>query len=350
MRLGTFVNFDKSFSLITKNVDNFEVEGITDPNEFLPRHMLFIKNKKYLTQYLESEDALSIGVVIGSQYAETLKNDERDGLKQKAWWIASVLNVEQAISLFSKPFYEKKIGSPNDVIDGRQMGSTSIHPSAWIAQGVFIGERVTIEAHTKIHPGVVIMSGSSIGENVEIFPNVTIYRNVKIGNNVRIHAQTTIGADGFGYNFFNGSHQKIWHMGGVVIEDNVEIGAGTSIDQGTFSPTKIGAGTKIDNHVQVGHNCQIGEGVVLCGKIGIGGSTTIHDYAILGGGANVSNGLTIGKKAQVAAGAGVIGDIDAEKIVGGFPARDIKEWLKGVATLRKISLVKKYDNQNKEKE
>lgn len=337
MKLGSLKNFDPSFLLITENDEQMIIEGITDTSEYLPRHILFIKNKNFYNEYIQSEDAMYIGVIIEKKYADTLNTDQVEVLKQKSWWVGTVQDVNLGMSFLSKPFYDEKIGNPNDMVDGRQMGTANIHPSTWIAQGAFIGENVVIEANAKIHSGVVLMSGASIGEGTEIFPNVTIYRNVKIGSNTRIHSQCVIGADGFGYNFSKGVHHKVWHMGGVIIGDNVEIGAATCIDQGTFSPTRIGSGSKLDNQVQVGHNCKLGLGVVLCGQVGLGGSTTIGDYTVLGGAAMVANGIKIGSGVQIAGGSGVTSDIENGKVAGGFPARDIKEWLRSVAMIRKLS-------------
>jgi UDP-3-O-[3-hydroxymyristoyl] glucosamine N-acyltransferase len=248
------------------------------------------------------------------------------------------------MSYFSKPFYDLKLEGVNDIVDGRQMGSVNQNSSAWIAQGVFIGENVTIAANVKIHSGVVVMSGVSIGENTEIFPNAVIYRNVKIGKNVRIHSHCSIGSDGFGYNFSKGEHLKVWHTGSVVIEDEVEIGANCTIDCGTFSPTLIGAGSKLDNQVQIGHNCKLGIGVIMCGQSGLAGSCIVLDYAVLGGRVAVAPGITIGKAAQIAGNAGVIGNVRDGEVVGGFPARDIKEWMRGVAVLRKMSQPNKEKN------
>jgi UDP-3-O-[3-hydroxymyristoyl] glucosamine N-acyltransferase len=340
MKLGSLVEIDKSFVFESSVDTNQSIEGITDKNEFLPRHIYFIKNKNFLNDFLDSEDALQIAVIIENKFFQLLDSEILESLKSKALWVARVDDVNLAISYFSKPFYDEKIKNPNDMVDGRQMGTATLHPSAWIAQGVFIGENVTISPNVKIHSGAVIMSGVTIGEGTEIFSNVVIYRNVKIGNNVRLHANVTIGADGFGYNFSKGIHHKVWHVGSVVIGDEVEIGSGTCIDSGTFSPTIIGAGSKIDNQVQIGHNCKLGVGVILCGQVGLGGSTTIGDYTVLGGKAAVANGLVIGKGVQIAGGAGVTSNVGDGEVVGGFPARDIKEWMKGVAMLRKLSLNK----------
>jgi len=274
------------------------------------------------------------------KYFDLLDESTKTTLTDKAKFLATIADVNIGMSLLSKPFYDEKIGHPNDIVDGRQMGSAVVDSTAWIAQGAFIGENVIIGANVKIHPGVILMSGVEIHEGTEIFANSVIYRNVKIGKHVRIHGNCTIGADGFGYNFKNGEHLKVWHMGSVIIHDNVEIGAGTCIDSGTFSPTIIGAGSKIDNQVQIGHNCRLGRGVIICGQSGLGGSCTLGDYAVLGGKAALANGISIGKAAQVAGNAGVIGNVDDGEVVGGFPARDIKEWMKGVAYIRKHSLSK----------
>ena len=340
MLLGSLKNFVADFHLLTNSDLLMSVDGITDTTEFLPHHIIFIKNKFFLREFLSSNLADHLGVVLDKKFQETLIEEEYTAVSEKAQWVATVQDVNLAMSFLSKPFYDEKIGNPNDIVDGRQMGTSIIHPSAWIAQGVFIGDRVTINANVKIHPGVTVMSGVSIDEGTELFPNTTIYRNVKIGSNVRIHANCVIGADGFGYNFSKGVHHKVWHTGSVVIGDEVEIGAGTCIDSGTFSPTYIGNGSKIDNQVQIGHNCKIGTGVILCGQVAIGGSTSIGDFTVFGGGAKAANGIKIGKAAQVSGGAGVIGTVGDGEVVGGFPARDIKEWLKGIAYIRKMSLAK----------
>jgi UDP-3-O-[3-hydroxymyristoyl] glucosamine N-acyltransferase len=234
----------------------------------------------------------------------------------------------------SLPFYQNIKESWNDEVDGRQMGTVDIDPSSWIAQHVFIGKDVVIGKNVRIYPGVRILSGSSIGDDCELFPGVTIYQNVKIGNAVRIHGNTTIGADGFGYNFRDGIHHKLWHMGGVIIGDNVEIGANSCVDGGTFSPTLIGAGSKFDNHVQVGHNCIIGSGVILCGHVAIGGSSELGDFTVFGGKSGMGHAMKLGKACQVGGGALVNRDWPDGSVLGGHPARPLKEWMKGLAYVR----------------
>jgi UDP-3-O-[3-hydroxymyristoyl] glucosamine N-acyltransferase len=220
------------------------------------------------------------------------------------------------------------------------MGTTEIDPSARISQHVFIGEHVKIGANVDVLPGTVFSSFVSIGENTKIYPNVTIYPFTTIGKNCWFHSGVVIGSDGFGYTFHQGQHQKIWHMGGVIIHDDVEIGSNSSVDMGTFSPTVIGQGTRIDNLVQIAHNTKIGRGCVICGQAGIAGSAVLEDYVVLGGRAAVGPDSHIGMGTQIAGGAKVTESANwpAGSKLGGHPARDLREWMRGLAYLRKMSL------------
>ncbi len=336
---------DSHFSLISSCDEQSKILGITDSSLKKSHCLFYVKNKSFLSEALALSNLKEIALIIEEKYFQTLQESEREELASKAWMLGTTKDVMASMCLLSEVFYHREFKRESNLLDGRQLGNTEIDPTAFIAQGVFIGSNVIIKKNVKIHSGVVIQSDVIIGEGCEIFPNVVIYSKTDIGNSVRIHAGSVIGADGFGYHFFNGKHLKIWHMGGVVIQDSVEIGANSCVDMGTFSPTIIGRGSKLDNHVQVGHNCKLGVGVVLCGQVALGGSTTIGDYTVVGGQAGFANGLTIGSQVQVAGGAGVISNIADKETVGGFPARDIKEWLKSMATLRKLALAKKGDKE-----
>ncbi|GAB4268979.1 MAG: UDP-3-O-(3-hydroxymyristoyl)glucosamine N-acyltransferase [Methylomicrobium sp.] len=220
--------------------------------------------------------------------------------------------------------------------------------SAMIAGNVYIAPFVTVGEGCLIGEGCEIMQGAYIGNevalgtNCRIHPNAVIYDRCRIGNNVVIHAGAVIGADGFGYKQRNNQHIKVPHVGHVVVEDDVEIGANTCIDRGTFGPTVIGVGTKIDNLVQIGHNNTIGNNVIVCGQTGISGSCTIGDNAILAGSAGIADHVKIGHHAVVMARSGVSNDIAPATQVFGSPAKDRKIAWKELASLTKLpELLKK---------
>ncbi|WP_408097663.1 UDP-3-O-(3-hydroxymyristoyl)glucosamine N-acyltransferase [Peredibacter sp. HCB2-198] len=342
MKLHDLSKFDPSIKLVKNSEWPEEILAISSLDALTSGGMIFIKNAKFLQKLVPVIDqavTLKVGAVVDEKFFN-LVNAELKAELDKLPWIATSNQVPMSLTLLSKPFYDQKMKGVNTQVDGRQMGTTDIHPSAHIAQNVFIGENVKIGANVEIMPGSVILSFTEIGDDTRIFPNVTIYPFTKIGKSCRIHASSVIGSDGFGYTFHQGQHVKIWHMGGVIIHDNVEIGSNSSVDMGTFSPTIIGAGTRIDNFVQVAHNCKIGKGCVLCGHVGLAGSVTLEDYVVLGGKAGVGPDAHIGMGTQIA-GAAMVNEgvtVPAGSKLGGHPAKDLREWMKGVAYLRMMSL------------
>ena len=207
-----------------------------------------------------------------------------------------------------------------------------IHPTAVVGRNfngsgceigplVYIGNDVTIGKDTIIHPGAVIEDRVKIGLGTIIHSNVVIREDCELGNHVQIHAGTVIGADGFGYVTVNGKHFKVPQIGRVVIEDDVEIGSNVSVDRATTNVTLIKRGSKIDNQVQIAHNCQIGEDNMICGQAGIAGSTKIGDRVTLAGKAGVVGHIKVGDDSVVAASSIVISSLPANSFVSGFPAR-----------------------------
>lgn len=203
--------------------------------------------------------------------------------------------------------------------------SATISPDVEVNPGATIGDHVEIGPGCIIHSGVCILDGCRIGEGVTIYPNAVLYENTLVGNRVLIHAGVVLGAFGFGYAMEGEKHKLGAQLGYVEVGDDVEIGANTTIDRGTYGPTIIGEGTKIDNHVQIGHNCRIGKHNLICAQVGIGGSATTGDYAVMAGQAGIRDHVHIGERAILGGQAGVIGDIPAGQRVVGYPALEEKE-------------------------
>ena len=224
----------------------------------------------------------------------------------------------------------------------------SIHPSAEIAGSAQIGDRVSIGARvvvgentvvgegTTLAAGCVLGDGTRLGADCRLFPNVTLYPSVVVGDRVVIHAGAVLGADGFGYALEAGKHVKIPQVGGVVIEDDVEIGANTCIDRAALGTTRVARGTKIDNLVQIGHNCDVGADSILCGQVGVSGSTEIGKGVMIGGQAGIGGHLTVGDGAMIAGGSGVTSKVAAGTQVGGYPHFEAARWRRVVAALRTL--------------
>jgi len=225
-------------------------------------------------------------------------------------------------------------------IDGIFEGAT-VHPTARLESDV------TVDPGAVIGPRAEIGSGSVIGANAVIGPDVTIGRDCSvgagcsivhtlIGDRVAIHPGCHIGQDGFGYTE-DADQQKIPQTGRVIIQNDVEIGAGTTIDRGGIRDTVIGEASKIDNLCQIGHNCRIGRHCVVVAQCGLSGSVTLEDYAVLGGSVGLAPHVTIGRGARVAARSGVMGNVPPGETWGGYPARPRMQWMRQEATLSRLT-------------
>jgi len=205
-----------------------------------------------------------------------------------------------------------------------------------IGPGVYIGHGANIAENCIIAPGCRIGENTSIDRNCRLDGNVVIYHNCKIGKNCIIQANSTIGSVGFGYYLIDGKHELIPHNGSVIIEDCVEIGANCCVDRAKFGNTVIGAGTKIDNLVQIAHNVRIGKCCLVAGQVGIAGSSRLGDGVVLGGQAGVGDHLKIGDGAMVGGGSAVIGNVPSGKQVWGAPAYDTKEQLRNIGLVKRL--------------
>lgn len=244
---------------------------------------------------------------------------------------------DEVMCLISKYFYEKKYGNNQFVVDGRQTGEVKICPSSRVSQGVFIGENVEIGSNCFVMPGCVIMGNTKIGDSTILYPNCVIYPETVIGKNCKIHAGVVLGGDGFGYNYLDGEHRKIWHIGGVRIDDHVEIGANSCIDRGTFDDTVIESHCKLDNLVHIAHNCHLKTGVIVCAQSGLAGSVTIGHFSAMSGHVAIAPGVTVGDQCEIVGHSAVFEDVESKSRMAGAPARPMKEWLRSIAAIRRLT-------------
>jgi UDP-3-O-[3-hydroxymyristoyl] glucosamine N-acyltransferase len=206
--------------------------------------------------------------------------------------------------------------SPAATIDrsAKLCKDVDVHPNVTLGADVEIGTGCTI------YPGVHIMAGCQLGESVTIYPNAVLYENTVVGDRTIIHANVVLGCHGFGYRYFEGSHLPAAQLGYTHIGSDCEIGAGTTIDRGTYGPTIVGDGTKIDNLVMIAHNCRIGRHNMICSQVGVAGSTTTGDHVVMAGQVGVRDHVRIGDRAILGAKAGVSHDVPAGAHVFGIPA------------------------------
>lgn len=205
-----------------------------------------------------------------------------------------------------------------------------IHPLA------FIGDDVEIGAGAVIHSGVRILEGCKIGAGTTIYPNAVLYENTIVGERCLIHAGAVLGAYGFGYNSSTGTHVLSSQLGWVEIGNDVEIGACSAIDRGTYGPTTIGDGTKLDNQVQVGHNCRVGRHNLICSQTGLAGSSSTGDYVVIAGQAGLRDHVHVGDHCIVGAKSGVMNDVEPKSRVVGIPATEEGLQYRCVAAVHKL--------------
>ena len=220
--------------------------------------------------------------------------------------------------------------------------TATIAADAAIGAFTVVGDGARVGARTLVHPHVTIGAGAQIGDDCIVHTHVSIRERVQIGNRVVVQDGAVIGSDGFGFATKpDGTHHKIPQIGAVVIEDDVEIGANAAIDRPAVGETRIGAGTKIDNLVQIAHGVTIGRNALLAAQVGIAGSTTIEDSVTLAGQVGVSGHITIGKGTIATAQTGIPSSVEPGAFISGYPAITNRDWLKSSAVFRKLPELRK---------
>lgn len=214
--------------------------------------------------------------------------------------------------------------------------SAKVGADVRIGPHVVVGPRATIGDRCVLHAHVYVGEETELGPDCVLWPGVVVRERCRLGKRVVLHPNVTIGGDGFGYYYRDGVHHKIPQIGTVEIEDDVEIGAGSCVDRAKFSATRIGAGTKIDNLVQIAHNVEIGPHCVIVAQCGVGGSTRLGQFVVLGGQVGVRDHITLGDGVRVAAMSGIAKDFPAGMVVNGIPAVDNQQYLREQVQVRRL--------------
>ncbi len=236
----------------------------------------------------------------------------------------------------------KRLAGPEDLPPAGVHPSAVVSDEAELADGVAVGPLAVISAGARIASGAVVSARAYIGSDVEIgertvlAEGVVVRQSCRIGRRCRIGPNSVIGYDGFGYYTTEGTHHRIVHAGTVVIEDDVDLGACVCVDRAKFSRTRIGAGTKVDNLVQIAHNVDIGPGSIVVAQVGIAGSTRLGHHVVLGGAASIRDNIEVGDLAQVAGRAGVMRDVPAGQTVAGTPAYEGKQFFRMIRALEQL--------------
>jgi UDP-3-O-[3-hydroxymyristoyl] glucosamine N-acyltransferase len=304
-----------------------ELSDVAPLHEAAAEHLVFVTSDKQVRSLATTR----AGAVL---LARSLQPQAPTNLHAAVIAVDDVQAAFVAVMLrFRPPAARPQLGiSPLAVVSPTaQIGpDCNIHPGAYVGDGAVLGRGCDI------HPGAVIGPGCRLGANVVIHANAVLYHDVQLGDRVIVHATAVIGADGFGYRFTEGRFVHLPHTGTTILEDDVEIGAGTTVDRAMIGATVVGAGTKLDNQVMIAHNCRLGKHNAFAAQVGLAGSATTGDYVRCGGQVGVADHSHIGQGCTIGAMAGVSGVIPDGERYAGIPAGPEKEALKAHMVMKKL--------------
>lgn len=315
---------EKTFSDIENGIGEMEITGAAGLDIAKAGDITFLANPKYATQIKVTKAS-----AIFLQSGESISRNDIAVLRANDPYLA----YTRALRLFHPVPETTAFIAPTAAIDK----TAKLAEKVEIHANVVIGADCLVADGTKIFPNVTIYPGVKIGENCVIHSGVSVRENTEIGNNVIIHNNSTIGSDGFG---FARDEEKRWlkipQTGRVVIEDDVEIGANTAIDSASVGETRIKRGAKLDNLVQIGHSCIVGEDTLICSQTGLAGSSIIGRRVILAGQVGIAGHLKIGDDVVITAKSATSHDIDDGKIISGIPGFENRDWLRSTAAFRRL--------------
>ena len=326
----------KTFTIYQINeVLNGEIIGNTSQQITAPEHLetasateiSFIGNKKYEKLWENSKAC----VAVVNNNISISPGENRAFIKVKN----ADLAMSQVLAMFAPklPVFSIDIHKTATIEDSAVIGK-----GTKIGAGTYIGPKVVLGDNVTVYPNVTILDECTIGNNTVIWPGTVIRERCHVGSNSILHPNATIGADGFGFRpCAEKGLVKIPQIGNVIIGNNVEIGANSCVDRGKFSSTIIGDGCKIDNLVQIGHNSKLGKFCIMAGNSGLAGSVTLGNGVIIGGSASIKDHTSIGDGAIIGAGSGVAADVEAGKVMLGYPAVEARNALKQWAVLKRLA-------------
>ena len=319
---------------------NVEVWNVAKIEEGAPGMISFLANPKYTHYIYETKSSI---VIVNDSFEATAPIQ------------ATLIRVPDAYACFAKllAFYDQMTQNKQGVSSLAFVSSTAqCGENLYLGEFAFVGENAKIGHNVKVYPQVYVGDGCVVGDNTVLYPGVKLYRNTVVGSNCILHAGVVIGADGFGFAPQpDGHYEKIPQVGNVVIEDNVEIGANTTIDRATMGSTRIHKGVKLDNLIMLAHNTEVGENTAMAAQTGVSGSTQIGKNCVIAGQCGFVGHIKVADGTQIGAQSGVLGNIKKAGALMGSPTQPLREYLKSMAHIRRLDeMSKTIDTLKKELE